>query len=319
MQVGSRVVFLNSKGLRLGSVIKEVNNLFYVSFDSNPFNHNNLVPLPANVLQEVNYWITKRVRDPSQLKYTDKPPLDLFLQKGTKRFDIIAARAMWGWVNLHLFNSALKIYPTFTNKLSDIDPIVRKKFKNATGLCVYMGNKNTITIYLNPKSLVNLNSFWNTLVHETIHQYNFEHGLDDGHGPNFIKWKGAVKSICHTNLDVTHDLRNDDYDIEDGEIVDADKVPEYYILVIRQKSVYVGIASADIKVIQRIKSDLGAQYTTYIRKANSAQLKQYLNLIKTDRITLNKKTKILPSELAQQLINSDNYKLYSNSVVKVAC
>jgi hypothetical protein len=312
MEVGSRVVFITGKKLILGTIVKSINQNFMVSFDKDPFHRDKFVEIPPNMLVPVNYWISKPIKDISEVKPTEKTPLEQFLQKGTKRFDIIAGRGMWAWVNLHLYDSGLTKLPVLTSKLSDLGPDIQKKFKRTTGLCALL--KKGLFIYINMKSTINMYSMWNTLVHETVHQYCFQHNEDDAHGPNFRRWSAAIKSVCKVTLDVTHDAKYDTYDINDSDSASLDETQDYYILLIKNESTYVGIGADSLSIIQKIKSDIGMNYLTYIRKSNSLQIKNYLNVVKTDRITINRKTKILPTQLAQQLIEDDKYKLYSKMV-----
>ncbi len=313
IEIGSRVAYVLDKKPLLGTVINVPSGgNALVSLDKvKTFKRGEGVSIPEPLLTPINVMTeAKRGFDYSKIKPTNKTPLQLFTQTGSRQFSLIAGRAMWSWVNFHVFHGKLQHYPVFIDKhLSNASKTYEKLKKiDPTGVCYMEGN--TVYIYLSMKAFININAMWATVCHEMVHQYCFENNENDGHGPYFQRWYKPFKEICHVDITQYHYKDADAFAEDQGE--DKDTVPEFYILLMSSGGVFVGIAAKNIEILREIRSNLPAGYKFYFRKSNSATIYNYMNFAKTSRIkNLNTLTKAVPYEMAKSLINDSQYQLES--------
>jgi hypothetical protein len=304
LQVGSRVLVEFDSSQHTGSIASINNDECRVSIDGFPF-PKSFVDTHLQFVEPINSWY--KANPKSITKRVDKSPLDLFLQATPKRFDINAAYAMWLWANMHIFNSSLQT-PNIVDSMSKmktlhplIDSILGKKTKNLTGLCVSGAGSNKISIYANLKTIISLKGLFETIVHEMVHQYNFTHNLDDGHGPNFMKWAPTIKRIAHIELSVYHHRNMDSFNMDDdvntakdtidghpANLVDSsifgpapneqdyEKVKPFYIILVRVQGAWTGFWVDDAGKMAELKSSIPQNSVAYVRQSDLYGIRKLL-------------------------------------------
>jgi len=147
------------------------------------------------------------------------------------------------------------------------------------GTCANTRPKTTITISRKNKSVHN---YWNTVVHEMVHQQNFEIDifkskaildsiLRDGHGPEFMKYAPHMQSKLNTKIEALADMNDIQFNMElREEDLSKSKTRETYFFVVHfpidenQYPIYVGAAFNNKDTAESFY--ILAQRTTYRQK-----------------------------------------------------
>lgn len=204
-----------------GIVIKFVNQeTLGVRFDIGAPEYKVRKVMLSDVVPVINWKMDKKPHPFSELVTTTLPPHKTVSSK-QMGLDVHLFDGLWMYTNVALFNGKLR-KPAF-------------KFNanlNVLGMCHNSGVKEggTTLIEISKRNMASLN-FYETLVHEMVHQYNFEiNKRNDNHGPLFLMWKDDVKSKVGLKLEPTADLIQLDMKV-DLSSERKSKKPHYYAIV----------------------------------------------------------------------------------------
>lgn len=309
MDAGTRVLITKSNNnFFLGTVVTTVGDQAHISLDMRPFDPSVFIQLPVSLLVSVNHWTMQS----KSLKYDNikvdkkEDPHFYFLSKKNIPFDLAAVRAMWCWTNQHLFNHALKTYPHFNDFIppEDAKKIGYGGKNKLLGLFFSRGSRSGhLEISINMRMMLTMFATFSTVVHEMVHQENWEVKHADGHGKIFLDWQEAVQSICKVKLDVKGDLAEREADFEKEDINIPDNNKNYYVLMVYYEGKYVAVGSMNLDYLENLRDYLSVngKNTVYLRKMNNAKLRGLINFITTPTKKVRNWT-LLPPDLSNLII-----------------
>jgi hypothetical protein len=206
MEIGARVAYVLGNDCRLGVLARLENDRATLELDNKKFSI-----VDPNRLHLVDYWKDRNSQtafDRFREIPANTPLLDIFKSKKAIVFGEAAMRAMWYWGNHNVFSDKLK------------EPsLVVSNHKRLYGRWKSgRGSPPTIMCSSRNHSRVEL---FSTMLHEQIHQYNFQIEAPEGtfdrsegtHGAAFKRW---IPIIAEKTNGVKINL------LADSEAVDAD-------------------------------------------------------------------------------------------------
>lgn len=180
-----------------GFIVKLISSeVVKVRFDAGRPEHKRKDILLSSVVPVINWELDEKPHPFEELTITDLMPHETvstkLLTPDPHIFD-----GLWLYTNNALFKGELR-KPAF-RVMSGLKVL---------GYCHNTGIDGTKpTLIEITKKVLSSKNIYEVLVHEMVHQYNFEvKKVNDNHGELFLTWKSKVKSILNVNLNPFADL-----------------------------------------------------------------------------------------------------------------
>jgi len=205
MDVGTRAAYSIRNVARVCVVTHPVDNRSVtVKFDNGK-----VANVPTARLSRVDYWRDRNSEvDLDQLKKIDPTlsTLEIFKRKRAIVFGAAAMRAMWYWGNLHVFNNKLREPEFVVGEHKGFYGRYRKQRGHTIG-----------TIWASRTRNHSIAELFATVIHEQIHQHNFEVEMPAGdfnpaegsHGAAFRHWIPIIKEKAGIIITITGDANKD--------------------------------------------------------------------------------------------------------------
>lgn len=191
-----------------------------VRFDAGAPQHKKRECLLSSVVPVINWKMDDKPHSFEELTVTTLP---LHKTVSHAKIDLNAHLfdGLWSYTNQILFKGVLR-HPAwkFTANLKTLGVC------HNTGID---GSKPTL-MEISKRNMSAYNSY-ETLVHEMVHQYNFEQKkVNDGHGPLFKYWQGPIKSLLNMKLEQMADLEEMDTKIDLSKTRKSKKLKYYAVI-----------------------------------------------------------------------------------------
>jgi hypothetical protein len=252
MFIGARVSYTYDNKARAGVLVGLEGSNAHVKFDDD-----SVGSIPTERMQLINNWKTyKKPKENGVFKtfLISTPPLKIFTSKKPVQFSVGGMRSVWYWANNEIFGNKLK-EPNFVPTMS----------RSTWGKYSTKGrilNVSTVKCH-------SFLEFTNTLVHEMIHQMNFEVEHIDTHkegthGASFLRWVPIIKQktglvitvLADSSLDETeHDEKTAEGESKTSTfIVVCFRIGKYwYALNVDKKDNLSGIYAAAVNYLHNFR------------------------------------------------------------------
>lgn len=282
---GARLaVITSSKETMCGVSLGADGNTVSVALDNGK--HQNL---SKGLLYPVIYWKPlRRLVSLSRVNY--KFPkvnwIDIFKSKNVVEYDWPLPLCMVLWANKHVFNGELNV-PEISFRAGGL----RSKF---AGMFVYNANSDG-TLILNKARLLSYSQLFSTVLHEMVHQYNFnidyrrDHKFIPSainvHGSMFTKWIPIIEGKTGVKITRFHAMENQEIDVEipsEPENTKPDTKKKTYYVILKTisktgKQFYLAAKTLDPEEardgIRNIVGIAGASNLTVLEVSNMSLLR----------------------------------------------
>lgn len=274
MFVGARVAYAVANKARVGVVMELDGDRALLRLDNAQE-----IPVRTDRLRLVNFWQDRvRDRDVDEFRYYPEGihPIDIFNSNKAIKFGKAAMLSMWLWINQNIFSSELKL-PEFR--------VSESARGRSFGRCKYLGRGKGCRIYVTGQNH-NIGILFNTMLHEMIHQYNFEidyekkreydPNSEGTHGAAFFKWVSFIRDRTSVIIDIT---AGDKDDTEFGEISEATTKPFIFVLF-RPVNNWLGFIVKNEDDLDTIDGEMGS----YLRRIKARDSRVYAGISNLSRV-----------------------------------
>jgi hypothetical protein len=264
MFIGARVAYIIGDKARLGVITSLGEDRHAIMLDGG-----NTVPVNPDRLRLANYWKDRtREKDVDTLRTypRDTDALEIFRDKHGVLFGVAAMRSMWYWSNVHVFNNKLVL-----------PKLVVSSNRSKYGSYKLDRGKRRGTLMASARNH-NLQELFATLLHEMIHQYNFEiewlqeHIFDPqyegSHGHAFLKWLPIIQAKTGVKITITADPTQD-VTIFDDRMEDEPTTEPFIFALVKPQDKWSGFVLKDKLDLTIFTGELGSALQRMIHNKDS--------------------------------------------------
>lgn len=252
IELGNRVAYILSDQARMGVVTELNSSNAIIKLDNDQS-----IPVNPERLKLVNYWKNRnKEKLVEELKFynINKSALEIFASKQAIIFGPAAMRAMWYWANHNVFN----------NKLKEPE-LIAANTKSKYGRYRLQRGKNLGHITASAINH-NIRELFATMLHEMVHQYNFEIDwrqlnefnptTEGSHGQVFLKWLPIILAKTGMQITITGSTMVDDATIY-GES-DEPTTKAFIFVLIKPRDNWLGFVVKDEADLEVITGEMGS-------------------------------------------------------------